>query len=350
MKGLVVKMLDDLKLIHERDSQDALGVAQKEPEQLVYSFSDDYTDWPTKQFKNIVFSGMGGSALAGSIALSWPGFSVPFEQVRDYHIPSYVSEETLFIASSYSGNTEETLSAYIEAKSKNAYIVVISNGGKLVEMARQDNIPVLLLPVASQPRYAVFYGLKATLTITDSLGITTSKADELSNCHQFLVDASASWLSTVPTTQNLAKQIAQECVGKSIVIYSGPKLFSSAYKWKISFNENAKQIAWCNQLPEFNHNEFLGWTKQPTNKPYTVIDIRSNLENPRTQKRFIVTAKLLSGLRPDSVVVEPVGQTLIEQLLWSISLGDFVSIYTALLNGLNPTPVDMIEKFKHELA
>jgi len=192
--------------------------------------------------------------------------------------------------------------------------------------------------------------LKALLTITDGLKITEGKADELSSYYKFLADASENWLSTVPTNQNLAKQIAQECVGKSVVIYAGPKLFPAAYKWKISFNENAKQIAWCNQIPEFNHNEFLGWTKQPTDKPYTVIDIRSKLENPQTQKRFLVTAKLLSGLRPDPIVVEATGNNLVEQLLWSISLGDFVSIYTALLNGLNPTPVDMIEKFKSELA
>jgi len=343
-------MLDDLKLIHERDSQDALGVAQKEPDQLSYNFDSSFTDWPTKQFKNIVFAGMGGSALAGSIAVSWPSFNLPFEVVRDYHLPKYVSDETLVIVSSYSGNTEETLNIFAEAKTKNAYIVVITSGGKLAEMAQQENLPTLILPPVSQPRYAVFYGLKATLTITDGLGVTEGMAAELSNCHQFLTDSLQSWLSTVPTSQNLAKQIAQECVGKSVVIYGGPKLFPAAYKWKIGFNENAKQIAWCDQIPEFNHNEFLGWTKQPTDKPYTVIDIRSNLENPRVQKRFLVTAKLLSGLRPDPIVVEAVGQNLAEQLVWSITLGDFVSIYTALLNGLNPTPVDMIEKFKHELA
>jgi glucose/mannose-6-phosphate isomerase len=343
-------MLDDLKLIHERDSQDALGVAQKESDQLSYNFAESLTNWPTKQFKNIVFAGMGGSALAGSIAMSWPSFNVPFEVVRDYHLPNYVSDETLVIVSSYSGNTEETLSAFKEAKTKNAYIVVITSGGKLAEMAQQENIPTIILPAVSQPRYAVFYSLKATLTITDGLGVTVGKADELSSCQQFLTDSLQSWLSTVPTSQNLAKQIAQECVGKSVVIYGGPKLFPAAYKWKIGFNENAKQIAWCDQLPEFNHNEFLGWTKQPTDKPYTVIDIRSSLENPRVQKRFLVTAKLLSGLRPDPIVVEAVGQNLAEQLVWSITLGDFVSIYTALLNGLNPTPVDMIEKFKQELA
>ena len=343
-------MLDDLKVIHERDSQDALGVAQKGADQLSYNFNDSSIKWPTNKFENIVLAGMGGSALAGSIAQSWPGFSVPFEVVRDYHIPTYVSSRTLFIASSYSGNTEETLSSFAEAKNKNANIVVISSGGKLSDLAHENNYPIMKLPSGLQPRYAVFYNLKALLTITDGLKITEGKADELSSYYKFLADASENWLSTVPTNQNLAKQIAQECVGKSVVIYAGPKLFPAAYKWKISFNENAKQIAWCNQIPEFNHNEFLGWTKQPTDKPYTVIDIRSKLENPQTQKRFLVTAKLLSGLRPDPIVVEATGNNLVEQLLWSISLGDFVSIYTALLNGLNPTPVDMIEKFKSELA
>jgi len=342
-------MLDDLKLIHERDSQDALGVAQKEPEQLGYSFPDS-SSWPTKQFKNIVFAGMGGSGLAGLIATSWPGFNIPFEQVRDYHVPGYISEETLFIASSYSGNTEETLSAFAEAKAKNAYIVVISSGGKLAELSQENGFPLLQLPGGLQPRYAVFYNLKALLTATDRLGITSGKAEELSNRQRFVENASRDWLSTVPTSQNLAKQIAQECVGKSVVIYSGPKLFPAAYKWKISFNENAKQVAWCNQLPEFNHNEFIGWTKQPINKPYAVIDIRSDLEDSQVQKRFMVSAKLLSGLRPDPIVVETVGQNLVEQLLWSITLGDFVSIYTALLSGLNPTPVDLIEKLKKELA
>jgi glucose/mannose-6-phosphate isomerase len=342
-------MLDDLKLIHERDSQDALGVAQKEPEQLGHDYGDSSTNWPDKQFTNIVFAGMGGSGLAGLIASSWPGFSVPFELVREYSVPNYVSDKTLFIASSYSGNTEETLSAVAEARTKNAYIVVIASGGKLADLAREQGYPLMLLPGGLQPRYAVFYNLKAVLTATDKLGVTSGKAAEIAQYQQFLSTATESWLATVPTVKNLAKQIAQECAGKSVVIYSGPKLFPAAYKWKISFNENAKQVAWCNQFPEFNHNEFLGWTKQPINKPYTVIDIRSSLDHPQIKKRFVVTSKLLSGLRPEPIVVEAVGENLVEQLLWSIALGDFVSIYTALLSGLNPTPVELIEKLKIEL-
>jgi glucose/mannose-6-phosphate isomerase len=133
------------------------------------------------------------------------------------------------------------------------------------------------------------------------------------------------------------------------VIYSGPKLAPAAYKWKISFNENAKHLAWCGQLPEFNHNEFIGWSKQPTDKPYEIIELRSSLEHPRVQKRFELTERLLSGQRPSPNVVAVQGSDLLEQLMWTLAFGDFVSIYTALLNGLNPTPVELIDRFKKSL-
>jgi glucose/mannose-6-phosphate isomerase len=140
-----------------------------------------------------------------------------------------------------------------------------------------------------------------------------------------------------------------EIAGKTPVVYAGPRLAPVAYKWKISFNENAKNIAWWNSLPEFNHNEFMGWTSHPIEKPYTVIDLRSDLEHPQIQKRFELTDKLLSGRRPAAQVVQAEGQGLLQQLVWATAFGDFVSIYLALLNNVNPTPIDLIEKFKAEL-
>jgi glucose/mannose-6-phosphate isomerase len=135
-----------------------------------------------------------------------------------------------------------------------------------------------------------------------------------------------------------------------VVVYAGTKLAPAAYKWKISFNENAKHIAWWDEFSEFNHNEFLGWTEQPEQKPYTVIDLRSNLEHAQIQKRFEITARLLSGKRPDPIVVNAEGADLLEQLLSTIALGDFVTIYTAILSNVNPTPVALIEKLKVELV
>ncbi len=341
-------MLDDLKLIHERDAQDALGVAEKQWQQIQQEYPLDLTT-PSESIQRVVFGGMGGSALGALIAQSWPGFNKPFEISRNYDIPAYVDSDTLFFASSYSGNTEETLSAIEQAEAKQAGIIVITSGGKLAEIARQKGYPLLLLPEGLQPRHAVLYSLKALLTATDILGLSNGSAQQLASKAEFLKQSLADWLPTVPTANNQAKQIALDVIGKSVVVYGGPKLWPAAYKWKISFNENAKHIAWANQYPEFNHNEFIGWTEQPVDKPYAVIDLRSSLEHPRVQKRFEVSARLLSGKRPDPIVVEAQGQDLLEQLLWTIALGDFVSIYTALLNGINPTPVDLIEKFKKTL-
>jgi glucose/mannose-6-phosphate isomerase len=129
-------------------------------------------------------------------------------------------------------------------------------------------------------------------------------------------------------------------------MYGGPLLFPAANKWKICMNENAKNTAWVYQYPEFNHNEFIGWSSHPIDKPFAVVEIRSNLEHPRVQKRFTVSERLLSGKRPAPLVVTPQGDTLLQQLVWAITMGEFVSIYLALLNGVNPTPVDLVEKFK----
>src|SRR5690606_17983945 len=119
---------------------------------------------------------------------------------------------------------------------------------------------------------------------------------------------------------------------------------------KINFNENAKNLAFYNQFPEFNHNEFLGWTSHPVEKPFAPIELTSSLEHERVNKRFEITNRLLSGQMPEAKVIEAKGSTELEQLLWTILLGDFVSLYLALINGLNPTPVDLIEKLKAELA
>lgn len=343
-------MLDDLKYIHQKDKSDALGIAEKQWQQLTHVYSLQLT--VKQQITNIVFAGMGGSALAAQISISWPGYSLPFEICRQYDIPAYVGPHTLFIASSYSGNTEETVAALEQAAARGAQIVVIASGGKLQEMAAKQNYPFELLPRASQPRFGVLYSLKALVTILEKAGLTAAGPAEqaLHATAEFLKQSVQDWLPTVPTASNLPKKLAQECLGRSPVIYAGPKLYPAAYKWKISFNESAKNLAWCNQLPEFNHNEFLGWSSHPVDKPYTVIDLRSNLEHPRVQKRFDVTERLLSGRRPAAHVVQAQGNSLLEQLLWTIALGDFTSLYLGLLNGLDPSPVDLIEKLKQTLA
>jgi glucose/mannose-6-phosphate isomerase len=285
------------------------------------------------------------------ISRSWPGYSLPFEVCRQYQIPAYVSERTLFIAASNSGNTEETLSALAEAETKDAKIVIIAGGGKLAEIAAQKNYPYFKLPKAEQPRYAVFYNLVALLTTLEAAGLLLESdiSGQLEKASKFLTEAVKAWLPTVPTAENEAKKLANELAGKSGVVYGGPLMSPAAYKWKISFNENAKNIAWWNEFPEFNHNEFIGWSSHPVQKPYGVIELRSSLEHPRVQKRFEVSERLLSGKRPAPHVVNVQGESLLQQLVWAITFGDFVTIYLALLNNLNPAPVELVEKLKKEL-
>jgi glucose/mannose-6-phosphate isomerase len=344
-------MLDDLKYIHQRDAQDALGIVEKQWQQLQHKFEISNTKNLGTDIMNVVYAGMGGSALAALLTPSWPGYRVPFEVCRNYNVPFYVGEKTLFIAASYSGNTEETLEALHQAEEKGAKIAVIAGGGKLAEIAHEKNYPLATLPKAEQPRYAVLYNLKALLDLLQGSGLLLEDNPEehLDEVAKFIKSSVAQWTPTVLTAQNPAKKLAMELAGKSPVIYAGPLMAAAAYKWKISFNENAKNIAWWNEFPEFNHNEFIGWSSHPVQKPYSVVDLRSNLEHPRVQKRFEVTERLLSGLRPAPNVVETQGDTIIKQLAWALAFGDFVSIYLALINNVNPAPVDLVEKFKKTL-
>jgi len=344
-----MSIIDDLKYIHRKDASDALGIAEKQWQQLEYEFN-----LPDQKYEvdNIVFTGMGGSALAALLSKTWPGYKVPFEVTRGYHLPAYVGKRTLVIASSFSGNTEETLSAFQDAKSAGAHIVCVSSGGKLAELAKENNTAWIELPPAAQPRFAVLSSFKALVTILEKAGLVNhdSAEKEIHRTALFLKKHLESYGPTVPTSKNLAKKLALDIIGLSPVIYGGPLMAPAAYKWKISFNENAKNVAWWNEFPEFNHNEFLGWTSHPIDKPYAVIDLRSSFEHERIQKRFDLTAKLLSGRRPAPHTIQAEGDTLLEQLLYTMALGDFVTLYMALLNGINPTPVELIEKFKVELS
>ncbi len=341
-------MLDDLKYIHERDAEDALGVVEKQWQQLTHQFGVTFK--PKAEIRNVMLGGMGGSGWPALYLKSWPGVGLPFEVVSNYSLPKYVNEHTLFIASSYSGNTEETLSALHEAEKHQAQIVVMAAGGQLAAEAKEKNLPLFSIPQGTQPRMSSFYFIAALLELFAPLGfVDPASLEERKQVSEWLSQQTGSWGPTTPTKDNPAKKLALEIVGKTPIIYSGPLLAPVANKMKICMNENAKNLAWWNQYPEFNHNEFIGWSSHPVDKPFVVIEIRSNLEHKRVQKRFAVSERMLSGKRPAPHVIEPQGESLAKQIFWASMFGDFVSLYLALLNGLNPTPVDLVEKFKKAL-
>jgi glucose/mannose-6-phosphate isomerase len=297
---------------------------------------------------------MGGSCLGGLLAKKWLDFqhdlTQPFEIVRDYTLPKSVDGDTLVICFSVSGNTEETLSSLDDAQIKGARVAVIASGGKLLDLARERNLPFVELAKISQPRYGVIMHLRAITKTLAHYGTAVNSYNEIATLTQPLVDMIATLVPSVPTVDNPAKQLALNCVGKTPIIYAASLFAPLAYKWKISFNENAKNTAWWNELPEFSHNEFIGWASHPIEKPFAVIDLRSNFDHPRIAKRFELTEKLLSGRRPAAHEVWLHGDSVLCQMLCGLVLADFTSIYLGILNGVDPTPVDLVEELKRELV
>ena len=349
-----MELLDDINQINQKDPENALGVIAKAPEQASW---DAVLEQPASEDfmpSRIVLAGMGGSCLGGLLAKSWLDreyhLAQPFEIVRDYTLPNYVDDDTLVICFSVSGNTEETLSALDDAQLKGAHVAIIASGGKLLDLAKERNLPYVQLATISQPRYGVIMHLRAITQIFAKYGITLEAYNEIANLADVLADFAKTLAPDVATTDNPAKQLALHCADKTPIIYASSLFAPLAYKWKISFNENAKNTAWWNEFSEMNHNEFIGWTSHPVDKPFAIIDLRSNFDHPRIAKRFELTEKLLNGSRPAAHEIQLFGDTILAQLLCGVIFADFASIYLALLNGVDPTPVELVEELKRELA
>ena len=346
--------LDNIEQVKRADPEEALAVISTSAEQLrfqpeLHNFSNHH------KITNVVLSGMGGSCLAGLIAKNWLNLdydlSIPFEITRDYQVPAYVNEHSLVICVSVSGNTEETISSLNDAIAKSAQVVIVTSGGKLLDIAKQNHLPYVQLAKISQPRYGVPMHLRAiTSTLAKYQLVDNQPFDELTSSYNVVNQFVNNLTADVPTDRNPAKQLALDCVGKTVLTYSSSQFYPLAYKWKTSFNENAKNTVWCNEFPEFNHNEFIGWTSHPIEKPFCVINLRSNLDNPRINQRFDLTEKLLSGNRPAAHNIILAGDSYIQQVLCGAIMGDITSIYLGLINGVDPTPVGLVEKFKKELG
>ncbi len=344
-------LLDNASQIAERDSQNTLGLVADSYKQLTTDVSVKNLPKNLPEIRQVVLAGMGGSALAADMARDWLNLPLPFTVIKDYRLPQFVGPETLVIACSFSGNTEETLSALAEARSRNASVVVATGGGQLHELATRDELPFSLMEYSGQPRMNVLLNLQVIVEILIAYGLLgAATRDELKSAAESLASASQKWAPLVTFKDNPAKQLAWHCAGKTPVIYAGSRFRSVAYKWKIAFNETSKNMAFCNEYSEFNHNEFIGWSSHPVEKPFAVLDLRSSFDNPRVTQRFELSDRLLSGMRPKAVPLQLEGETMLEQFAWGNTLADYVSIYLAILNGVDPAPVALIEKLKQELA
>lgn len=347
-------MLDDQNVLKQRDSENVLEAVAQQFEQTDMAIEVLQPDHDSRPIANIVLVGMGGSALAGEFVEAWLSeeLRVPFEIVHSYTLPRFVNENTLVIFSSCSGNTEEVLSGLEIAKERKAQMAIVAGGGQLAEIAERESIThILLPPIKIQPRLLTFIQVRALVSLLGHFGCLDAerRLEEFAETKPWLQRQSALWQKDVPVDKNYAKQLALMAVGKSAVFYGGQLTKSVAYKWKISWNENAKNIAFFNEYPEFNHNEFIGWSSHPIEKPYVIFDLVSNFEHPQILKRFRVSDRLLSGQRPKANEIMLEGDTLLHQLLGGHVLADFASTYTGVLNGVDPGPVLLANKLKEAL-
>ncbi|MFQ5498806.1 MAG: bifunctional phosphoglucose/phosphomannose isomerase [Candidatus Zixiibacteriota bacterium] len=304
--------------------------------------------------RNVVVIGMGGSAIGGDLVRSYlnSALMVPFQICRNYSLPEFVDDETLVIASSYSGNTEETLSALDDAIARKAMIAAISTGGMLEEVCKLNDIPMAAIPGGMQPRAALAYSFVPLLVFLEQVGLIKGVKSELSKLSDLIGKHREQLSEDVPLETNGAKTLATQLHGKIPIIYGGPTLTDViAVRWKGQICENAKNLSFANQFPEFNHNELVGWSEtiEPFKQYLCVVMLRDGNDHPKVARRIDIVKGLIERLGVDVIEVRSGGVGVLERLCQLIQLGDFMSYYLAVLNQVDPSPVHVIQELKAAL-
>ncbi|MFH1190199.1 MAG: bifunctional phosphoglucose/phosphomannose isomerase [Candidatus Omnitrophota bacterium] len=351
--------LDDLSVVRKYDRSGMSRFIEDFPEQcreaVKIGLRSDIPDSLKTQYGNIVCLGMGGSAIGADIARSYTSdeAQAPISVNRNYTVPAFVGKDSLVIASSYSGNTEETISAFKDAKAKGAHIIVITSGGVLAGLAAESSIPVIRIPPGLQPRAALGYAFFTLITVFSKIGVIGDKSAEMREAIECLEKLRDTVLAlAVPLEKNIAKDIARRIYAKMPVIYSAQdRLDSVCTRWRGQLAENAKTLASSNLFPEMTHNEIVGW-EHPGKalKGLAVIMLRDRGDNPRVAKRMDIVSKVIAGLGVKVVDVPSRGKGPLSRIFSLIYIGDYVSLYLAILNKCDPTPVDRIAFLKKEMA
>ncbi len=348
--------LDDLDAVASRDPRGMLRLVGELPLQVAAAWRQVHSlSLPASyaQLEQIVVAGMGGSAISGNLVAGLVADScrAPIVVLRDYELPAWVNERTLLIASSNSGNTEETLAVAAAAQARGVPLLTLTGGGRLAELAAAWQVPLVRFQYAAPPRAALGYPFTLLLGVLFRLGFVPDPAAEIEDALQAMAEVAAESREDVLVADNSAKQMAQRLYDRLPIVYGASFLSAVAQRWKDQFNENADTLAGCEELPEADHNAVVG-TKVATGvlSRSTVLILSSPLYYPRTQVRVELTAELLEKRRLRVEVIEGHGQSRLAHLLSLIHLGDYVSVYLALLNDIDPTEMTPIEFLKQRMA
>lgn len=353
--GLVV--LDDQQAQARLDKEGMLAAIRDLPRQCQTAWEEaQRLEFPPdyREVDKVVVLGMGGSAIAGDylrVVLAHEGSRVIVANHRDYGLPPYVDDRTLLIASSYSGNTEETVTAFQEGLQTKAKLAVITTGGRLLSMAQASGLPTFHFEYESAPRAALGYSLMPLLAMAQKAGIldgvdarVIEAIDEMQSL-QSRIDAS------VALEHNRAKQIAVWLHERLPVIYGAGYFTEVAHRWKTQLNESAKVATFYETLPEANHNALVSYNlPKKISRQTGVVFLRSASLHPRVLRRYEFTQRALAAAGVPFEVVEGLGRNALAQMLTATLFGDYVSYYLAMVYGVAPTPLELIDQLKRSLA
>ncbi|MFN8216424.1 MAG: bifunctional phosphoglucose/phosphomannose isomerase [Solirubrobacterales bacterium] len=292
----------------------------------------------------LLVCGMGGSAIGGDLAAAALGdrLTRPLATVRGYSLPSWATSEWTVLCTSYSGETEETLACFTAAEALGARRFVASTGGSLVEEARAAGVPVIGLPGIFQPRAAVAYMFVVAAELAGLAGAGPRLHTE--------IDAAAAFLAEqLQPLREQATEIAARLDGAVPVLYGSDLTAPVARRWKSQINENAKLPAFWAELPEADHNEICGWNEAAAGAGLAGVFLEDRDQHPRERRRFELTAAAV-GEAATALRLETLGETRVERLLWGVVLGDLVSLELAERRGVDPLPVEAIERFKQQMG
>ena len=347
----------DLDQIRAYDKSNMFDVLKDFPQQVEEAVSIatafEFKHLNTEGIQNVVVNGLGGSAIGGDFVRSYAAYDmkVPMVVNRNYNLPGFADENTLAVISSYSGNTEETLSAFKEARERNCRILCITSGGEVERIANDNNIDVLKIPGGLQPRCALGYSFFSLLIALTKLGLIPDKSPEITATIKHLQNLSHSY-SYFSSEHNHPIMIAEEVKSHLPVIYSSSDVLDAVnLRWQGQISENAEVLAYGNFVPEMNHNELVGWNlNEEILSRIVVILLCDRDDNDRVKLRMKITTDIYKEKCSSIIAVESDAETKLERIFELTYLGDWMSFYLAILNGVDPTPVEAINYLKNKLS
>ena len=318
------KLYDDIE--HAYRAGDGLSLPEKNPE-----------------FDAVYILGMGGSSISGAFLASYLqdlGIQTPVHVVQSYNLPPYVTENSLVLAISYSGNTEETVSTYRQALKITKYCYAFTTGGKLEEVAQIGRYPFLKVPKGYQPRTAALSHLFfSVLRVLERLHVLPPQAETITRMLKSLEKTDF---------KQIGQQLSEKVMFTIPVFYASEKYWPAAYRAKTQINEHAKIHAFWHKYPELNHNELCGY--QNVLATYHVVAFRFDDDHRRVQKRMDITKVLAKKAGVSTTEIKLTGESFLTKLFSAILIGDYLAYYTALRYKTDPSPVNLIEDFKKEMG